>query len=332
MKSKLAALVLAAATLFSSAAMADVQKIRIIGSLPLGHHMSKALTVFKKAVEGKTKIKVDTFPASQLYNDSDSVRVLPTGSVDMGVVQLDMWMGLVPSAGILYMPTYYDSLDQFYAIRKFVTPMLSERLEAKANVKLLGWADYDSEALISKKKLEKLEDFKGTKLRGYGQYAAAFLQSLGSSPVVMSSSEAYDSLAKGVIDGTMSGPTSHYSRKFFEVADYLISQKTFIQPVFCYAILINLDTWKKLSAAEKTAVQAGADEIQTYTSDAFQKATAEALAALEKKGVTMVDIVPAEFERIKAVVRPALEAKLEKDAGADVAKPILDYVRSLRSK
>jgi TRAP-type C4-dicarboxylate transport system substrate-binding protein len=316
----------------TGAALADVSKIRIIGTLPLGHHMSKALTLFKQQVEGAGQLKVDIFPASQLYNDADSVRVLPAGSVDMGVVQLDFWMGLVPAAGILYMPTYYDSLDQFYQLRDFVTPTLSKQLEAKANVKLLGWADYDSEALISKKKIAALEDFKGTKLRGYGQYAAAFLQAVGSSPVVMSSAEAYDALSKGVIDGTMSGPTSHLARKFHEVAKYLIAQKTFIQPVFSYAILINLDSWKTLTPEQRKAVEDGAAALESFTRDAFQDASLKALKALEDKGVEMVTLSPEASERIKAVVRPVLEKKLLDDAGAEIAQPMLDKMKTLRRK
>lgn len=323
---------LAIALSLAGVAHAKVDKIRIIGSLPVGHHMSKALTVFKEAVEAKTDIKVDVFPASQLYNDADSVRVLPTGSVDMGINQLDFWMGLVPAAGILYMPTYYDSKEQFYELRKFVTPILSKQLEAKANVKLLGWADYDSEALISKKPIKKLEDFKGTKLRGYGQYAASFLQAVGSSAVVMSSADAYDALSKGVIDGTMSGPTSHYSRKFYEVAKNLIAEPSFIQPVFSYGILINLDTWNNLSDDEKAVVQAAADKVQSYTAEEFQKASDKALKELQAHGVNLVDIDPAEFDRIKAVVRPALEKKLIEEAGKDVAQPMIDKANELRSK
>src|SRR3546814_9410312 len=125
--------------------------------------------------------------------------------------------------------------SDLYAVRDYVTPILDKDLQKKANVKLLGWYDYDQESLISKKKILKLEDVKGSKLRGYGQYAATFLQAVGSSPIVMSSTQAYDAMAKGVIDGTMSGPTSHLARKFYEVGKYLIDQPSFIQPMFSYA-------------------------------------------------------------------------------------------------
>lgn len=313
----------------------SVDKIRIIGTLPLGHHMTEALRVFKKEVEKTTdkKLKVDTFPAGQLYNDRDAVKVIPTGAVNMGVVQLDMWAGLVPSAGILYMPTYYKDLDHYYAIRKFVTPIITKDLAEKGNVKLLGWADYDAEALISKKEIRKLEDFKGTKLRGYGEYAASFLQAVGSSPVVMSSSEAYDAMSKGTIDGTMSGPTSHLSRKFYEVGKYLITQPSFIQPVLSYAILINLDTWKKLTPDQQQAVEQAADKVETFTRDAFQKASADAIVKLGENGLEIDEqIEPAEFDRIKQVVWPALEKKYREHVGEAQANAILEKANALRSE
>ncbi|TKR54461.1 hypothetical protein D7I39_15510 [Allopusillimonas ginsengisoli] len=323
-----------ACSLASGAAWAqDVEKIRIIGTLPLGHHMTEGLRIFKKEVEKSTdkKLKVDIFPAGQLYNDSDAVKVIPTGAVDMGVVQLDMWAGLVPSAGILYMPTYYNDLDHYYAVRDAVSPAIAQDLEEKGNVKLLGWADYDAEALISKKQIQKLEDFKGTKLRGYGEYAASFLQAVGSSPVVMSSSEAYDAMSKGTIDGTMSGPTSHLSRKFYEVGKYLITQPNFIQPVLSYAIMVNLDTWKKMSPEQQKAVEAAATKVQDFTREAFQEASAKAIVELEKNGLQINrEIAPAEFERIKKAVWPVLEKKYSDQVGEAKAKPILDKVNELR--
>ena len=294
-------------------------KIRIIGTLPLGHHMSEALKLFKKEVESSSKnaLKVDIFPAGQLYNDRDAVKVIPPGSVDMGIVQLDMWMGLVPSAGILYLPTYYENLSHFYAIRDFVSPMIGKDLETKGNVKLLGWADYDSEALISKKQILKLEDFQGTKLRGYGEYAATFLQAAGSSPVVMSAAEAYDAMSKGTIDGTMSGPTSHLSRKFHEVAKYLIVQSNFVQPMLTYAILINLDTWNKMTPELRLSVQGAAQKVEAWTRDVSLKESAKAIETLGQKGVSIVkEVNPAEFDRIKKKVWPALEEKYLNQVGA----------------
>src|SRR3546814_18318205 len=110
------------------------QKIRIIGTLPLKSYATTAVQNFKKDVQKGTnsKLEVDIFPAGQLYNDVDAVKVIPTGAVDMGVVNLDFWTGLVPSAGILYMPTYYKNLKYFYAVRDYVTPILDKDLQKRS--------------------------------------------------------------------------------------------------------------------------------------------------------------------------------------------------------
>jgi len=330
--------VLSACMLMSTSAAAKdkpLAKIRIIGTLPLKSYATTALRNFKKDVETGTqgKLEVDIFPAGQLYNDVDAVKVIPTGAVDMGVVNMDFWTGLVPSAGILYMPTYYKNLKHFYAVRDFVTPIIDKDLEKRGNVKLLGWYDYDSEALISKKKILKLEDFKGTKLRGYGQYAATFLQAVGSSPVVMSSTEAYDAMAKGVIDGSMSGPTSHLARKFYEVGKYLIDQSNFIQPMFSYGIVINLDSWKKLTPEMRKSVEQASKDMQTSSQSVVLKDSAAAIAKLKQKGVVIIkQLDPAQFERIKEKVWPALEAKYIGQVGAAEAKPILEKVNAMRAQ
>lgn len=313
----------------------SVDKIRIIGTLPLKHYATQALKNFKKDVEKGTdnKLRVDIFPASQLYNDVDAVKVLPTGAVDMGVVLLDWWTGLVPSAGILYMPTYYEDVEHYYAVRDMASPVLGKDLEKKGNVKLLGWFDYDAEALISKEQILKMDDFKNTKLRGYGQYAATFLQAVGSSPVVMSSTEAYDAMAKGTIDGSMSGPTSHLDRKFYEVAKYLITQPSFIQPVLSYAIVVNLDTWKKLTPEMQKSIEAASRNMETSSREVVLKNSAKAVETLKEKGITIVDqLDPDEFDRIKKKVWPALEKKYLDQVGTAEAQPILDQVSNLRKK
>jgi len=312
-----------------------LEKIRIIGTLPLKHHATDALKQFKKNVEQATqkKLKVDIFPASQLYNDVDAVKVLPTGAVNMGVVLLDWWTGLVPSAGVLYMPTYYKNLEHYYAVRDAVSPIIGKDLEEQGNVKLLGWFDYDSEALISKKQILKMGDFEGTKLRGYGQYAATFLQAVGSSPVVMSSTEAYDAMAKGTIDGSMSGPTSHLARKFYEVGKYLIDQPSFIQPALSYAIVINLDSWKKLTPDMQKTLQAASKEMEVGSRAVFLKDSAKAIDTLKEKGTVIVkQLDPAEFDRIKKAVWPALEKKYIAQVGQAKAQPILDNVNALRAQ
>lgn len=319
----------------ASAAQQAVEKIRIIGTLPLKHFATQALKNFKKDIEKGTenKLKVDIFPASQLYNDVDAVKVLPTGAVDMGVVLLDWWTGLVPSAGILYLPTYYKNVDHYYAVRDFVSPILDKDLQKRGNVKLLGWFDYDAESLISKKQILKIEDFQNTKLRGYGQYAATFLQAVGSSPVVMSSTEAYDAMSKGTIDGSMSGPTSHLDRKFFEVAKYLITQPSFIQPILSYAIVVNLDTWKKMTPEMQKSVEAASKNMETSSREVVLKNSAKAVATLKERGITVVDqLDPAAFDQIKKKVWPALEKKYVDQVGADKAGPILEKVNALRAK
>src|SRR3546814_20390711 len=93
----------------------------------------------------------------------------------MGVVNLDFWTGLVPSAGILYMPTYYKNLKYFYAVRDYVTPILAKDLQKKVNVKLLGRYDYEPESPISKKTILKHEDITSTKLSGDSHYEAELL-------------------------------------------------------------------------------------------------------------------------------------------------------------
>src|SRR3546814_18895000 len=104
----------------------------------------------------------------------------------------------------------------------------------------------------------------------------------------MSSTQAYDAMAKGVIDGTMSGPTSHLARKFYEVGKYLIDQPSFIRPMFSYAIVVNLNSWKKLTPEMHKSIEQASKEMQPWSQNVVLQDSAAAIAKLKEHGVVIL--------------------------------------------
>ena len=137
---------------------------RCAGTMPLDHYMTKTLEHYAKLIQERSKgrMKIEIYPANQLFSDKDLPKALPSGAVDMGQVNMAMWAGLVPSLVVEELPFFYKDRDHFF--RAMISPgvrnLLDKEFENKG-AKVLFWMDYGYTGLIGKKPIKTLEDFKG---------------------------------------------------------------------------------------------------------------------------------------------------------------------------
>lgn len=150
---------------------------------------------------------------------------------------------------------------------------VDEQLQEKFNTKLLGVWPFGPQVLFCKPEIAKLSDLKGKKVRVYDQNLANFVSSVGGTPVPIGFPDVHQSLARGVVDCAITGPSSANSAGWPEVTNYML-------PVAFQLALngygISLDTWNKLSADDQVKLEAGFDalveEIWTYSETLFDDA------------------------------------------------------------
>jgi TRAP-type C4-dicarboxylate transport system substrate-binding protein len=306
-----------------------IEELRAIGTLPIGSYGSEALELFKESVEGSTSgsVLIETFPAGQLYNDKDAAEAIPSGAADIGVVQMDFWTGKSPLLGALYIPMIYDDKEHFYAARAAMTEILDEELQGTANVKVVGWFNLTSQTIATSTQVSSSDDFSGQKLRGWGEYSSGFLQAAGADAVVMSSTEVYDGIQKGTIDGTMSAWGSMVDRSFYEVAPFMIDMS--LQPSTAYAVVVNLDVWDRLSAEQQTALEAAGAEMDTWSDAEMETVTADSITALEAEGVTITTIEGDAFRQLRDDTVPELKERYLTNTNGEGA-PLLDIIEDTR--
>jgi TRAP-type C4-dicarboxylate transport system substrate-binding protein len=98
--------------------------------------------------------------------------------------------------------------------------------------------------IITKNPINSVADFKGLKIRAPGAYGK-FMRNLGASPVALSWSEIYTSLATGVIDGSIgSNLIDHRDGNHVEVAKYMYPLPLAGAQVL--PIIVNRNAWNKL--------------------------------------------------------------------------------------
>jgi len=240
--------------------------LRYAGQMPATHHLTKADFRLAKSVGEKTngKLKIDVYPAGQLYKGGSILKSVMSGAIDMGITYNGTWTGSVPLMDVFDVPFLFKDYQEVKkAWQGKIGDKLREKME-KYGVKTLGFGAYgESFSVINRKKpLKRPEDFKGLKIRANQPMAADSLKALGASPVMMSSSEVYMALQRGTVDGASSGSTSFLKRKWFEVTKYTtITYSSYS----LWPIMINLKVWNRLPKEFQNVLQEAALDHQNYT-------------------------------------------------------------------
>jgi tripartite ATP-independent transporter DctP family solute receptor len=262
----------------------------------------KGALKFAELVKEKTggSVEVEVYPSSTLGNDRDLIEGMQLGSVDFALV-----------AGVLsnfYEPYSILELPYLFRDKEHMEKVLYGDVGEKLKTDLLGnaqvrgldfWVRGPRE-LTANKKIEKVEDLKGLKIRVPEIPASiAAWKAMGASPTPMAFGEVYSSLQTGVIDGQENPFALIASNKIQEVQSHMM----LTDHVFGYVMLTMSDiTYQKLSPEQQKAVEEAAKEATTFENELVATQEVELLELLKKSGMKVVELDTAPFmEKAKTV-------------------------------
>ena len=111
--------------------------------------------------------------------------------------------------------------------------------------------------MMANKPINTVEDLNGLRIRISGATSVRIAEQLGFSPVSISMSDLYQSLERGVIDGTLMNVEQLISRRFGEVVR-TITHVPFVTDAFFVAM--NWDSWNSLSAEHQALLESMSGE------------------------------------------------------------------------
>lgn len=152
-------------------------------------------------------------------------------------------------------------------------------------------------------KIETTADLEGVKYRTSGAWAAVLQESFGGVPTVVPGNEIYTLLQRKGVDAVeWSTPGANITEGFHEVAPYLIMPGVH-QPSFLWEVFLKQETWDAMPADLQALVTAAA-KLTTYESFThFGDEDTKAMAAFRDTKVEIVNMVPAESEKIREAGR-----------------------------
>ncbi|MFD0958169.1 TRAP transporter substrate-binding protein [Paenibacillus chungangensis] len=269
--------------------------------LKLGHITSesdawhKGALKFAELVKEKTdgSVEVEVFPSSTLGNDRDLIEGMQLGSVDFALVA-GVLSNFYEPYSILELPYLFRDVDHLKnVLYGDVGEQLKQDLLANAQVRGLDFWLRGPRELTANRKIEKVEDLKGLKVRVPEIPASiAAWKAMGASPTPMAFGEVYSSLQTGVIDGQENPLALISSNKFNEVQQYLMMTNH----VYGYVQLTMSDiTYGKLTKEQQTAIEEAAKEATVFENELVAQQEEELLTQLKENGMEVVELDTAPF-------------------------------------
>jgi tripartite ATP-independent transporter DctP family solute receptor len=298
--------------------------IKFAWHLPMTNYASVGSQNLAKSIEeaSKGKVKVETYPAGQLYKGNELFTAVRSGAVEMSMFALGTFAMIDPMADIVYLPFVARDKEHMF---KVLHGRVGKRLESgaeKSGTKILGYfAGSGGQYGTRAKAIRKPEDFKGLKIRVPGALAAETVQALGAAPTTLAATEVYLALQRGTVDGSNFPLSSFYDRKLFEVLKYLTVANVSFDPD---AVLVNLKFWENLPADIQESIQKCTAQAEKWVYDEETKVSANYKKMLGEKGMEVIEIPKGEMANWGNAVKPVLD-KFVSRVGSE-GKDLTDYI------
>ena len=278
---------------------------------------------FKELAEKATKgrVKVEIYPNSTLFKDTDELEALQLGAVQMLAPSLAKFGPLgVKEFEVFDLPYIFQRKDVLYRVTDGpIGHDLFKKLEPKGIAGLAYW-DNGFKVMTANRPLHSTADFKGLKMRiQSSKVLDAQFRALGANPQVMAFSEVYQALRTGLVDGTENTPSNVYTQKTHEVQKYLtVSDHGYIG----YAVIVNKKFWDNLPSDIRSALEGAMKEASRYNNAIALQENEQALEGIKRAGKTEIYRPSAsEREQWRMAMLP-VQKEMEGRIGADLVNAV----------
>lgn len=309
------------ATLVASSASAQTT-LRVAGNFPEDHTATGAMEVFKQELEELTdgELLVQNFPAMQLGGAGENVDQVRSGAIFAVFTSIAYFTRSVPELEAVSLPFLFDSREKAFEVMDGEVGEVMDAALLEEGFVNLGYMELGfRHATNSARPLTALEDFEGLDIRLQpNEVHLDTFRAIGANPQPLDISELYSALQQKVLDGQENPYNIIYTRRFFEVQDYLSDTGHFFDFI---NVVANADAFEALSPEHQEAVRTAmrsAVEWQRAEAAELDLGFREQLVA---EGMTFDPLPDAERARLREAT-----AGIAEDLKARVDPDVIDLV------
>jgi tripartite ATP-independent transporter DctP family solute receptor len=274
-------------TLASSAAQAQ-QEVKFGHVGAPGSLFAQTAEEFAKRANAKLgdKAKVTVYGSSQLGSDSDLLKKLKLGTVDLALPSTVM-TSVAPEFGVFEMPYLVQDRNHAARIAKdIIHPVLGPIAEKQGYKILSVWENGVRHITNNKRPIVKPEDLQGIKLRvPGGVWRVKMFQAYGANPSPMEFKEVFVALQTGVMDGQENPFAQIFPARLHEVQKYLSLTGHVYTPAYVTAGA----SWQRLPADVRKTLEDTLKEMEPVALQLAAKLDDEFLDKIKKSGSIAVN-------------------------------------------
>lgn len=267
----------------------DVTTLKLGHALDTGHAVHKGMVHMAERLDhySNGKMSIEIYPSGQLGSERELVELLQIGSLAMTKVSSSPLESFVPEMKVFSLP--YVFRDQAHYKKVLASEVGKSLLLAPEKVRLRGMGYYDAGSrsfYTTEAKINTPADLAGLKIRVQkSQTSVDMIAAMGGAATPISWGELYTALQQGVVDGAENNPPSLYLSRQYEVCKYYILDEHTAVPDI---LLMSLHIWDNLNPEQQGWLQRAVDDSTVFQSVLWEKASNEALAAIEASGVEII--------------------------------------------
>ena len=254
------------------------------------------------------QLTIETYINGELGADTDLLRQMQNGDIDMVGSQIAALVSFAPELAIFDLPMVFatvdgDTIDQVLNGDSQTRAALDKAFE-NANWHLLGFLQNATFRLTTANTdLKDLASFDGLQIRTMeNTNHMAFWQAIGAEPTPMAWNEVYFALQSGNIGAEENAADTIVGANLFEVQDYLACTNHIL---YVNQLSMNKDSWESLNPAYQTALEEAVSQAIAEMRTQLVDIDTQNKELLVEKGMTLIEYDQNFFDEIMAI--PAVQ-------------------------
>lgn len=291
-----------------------------------------AFEPWAKEVEKRTggQVKIKFYLSQTLVKARDSYDAVKQGIADISWVAFSWTPGRFPLSSVMQLP--YLSPDTFtgaYVLTDLYDRFPEMRAEVKDVHLMWLWVTLPYE-IHTNKPIRKPEDIKGMKLATQPGARAA-VEGLGAVPVTMPAPKIYQTVEKGVADGSALAWGAFKAYKIYEVTKFHTNPHLSGLP---YCVIMNKKRWNRLPEdLQKIITDLNKEMMPKTLCQAVSNEMSKGIQIVKDRGHEIIELSPQERARWVATGKPAWNRWAEDmEAKGLPGKKVLDEATKLVEK
>jgi TRAP-type C4-dicarboxylate transport system substrate-binding protein len=289
-----AAALCAAMTVSTVAEAADLRLSHQWSTKDVRHKVAQM--VADHVAEADVDLNIEIFPSKSLFKPREQYRPLSRGQLDMTVLPLSYAGGQRPAYNLTLMPGLVKNHD--HAARLSNSPFMEEieaqMAEDDVMVLVHGWL---AGGFVGKDKcITNPGDIEGLQMRAAGKAFEQMLAGGGASIASMASSELYNAIQTGVLQGANTSSSSFVSYRIFEQVKCYTPAGDVALWFMYQPLLMNKSAFDGLTEDQQNALREGAAKAEAFYLEEGKSADAKSVEVFEENGVEIAQMSDDDFK------------------------------------